>query len=303
MADLNDMFYFAAVIDHGGFAAAGRALGLPKSRLSRRIAGLEAQLGVRLLQRTTRKLSLTAAGELYYRHCVAICDEARAASEAIAQVQSEPRGLIRVSCPNTLAQTVVGPLVPEFLAGHPQVQVSMEVSNRVVDLVEEGVDVALRVRGTLGDSASLVVKHLGRSEGLMVASPGLLERQGVPASPADLARMDTLAMSASGGKARWLLLDGQGRRFEAEHHPRYQTDDLLTLKFAALAGTGLCVLPDYLCRQELAEGSLVAVLAQWRPPPGIVHAAFPSRRGLVPAVRSFLDFLGDKLSPCADAQP
>src|SRR5690606_22108081 len=121
MQDLNDMRYFAEVVNRGGFAAAGRALGLPKSRLSRRVAGLEAQLGVRLLQRTTRKLSLTSAGEIYLRHCVAMCDEAQAAAEAIAQVQSEPRGIVRVTCAVTLAQTVVGPILPEFLARHPLV--------------------------------------------------------------------------------------------------------------------------------------------------------------------------------------
>jgi DNA-binding transcriptional LysR family regulator len=161
MQDLNDMLYFTEVVDSGGFAAAGRTLGVTKSRLSRRVAALETRLGVRLLQRTTRKLSLTAAGELYHRHCVAMRDEARAADEAVAQAQTEPRGTIRVNCPVTLAQTVLGPILPRFGAMHPLVNVVMEVSNRVVDLVEDGVDVALRVRPSVADSGSLVVKHLG----------------------------------------------------------------------------------------------------------------------------------------------
>src|SRR5690606_34192385 len=160
MQNLNDMLYFAEVVDQGSFAAAGRALGLPKSRLSRRIARLEAELGVRLLQRTTRKLSLTTAGELYYRHCATLREEAEAAAAAVAQVQAEPRGIIRVVCPVTLLQTVVGPMLPDFHACHPQVQVHMQASNRVVDLVEEGVDVALRVRASLADSGSLVIKQL-----------------------------------------------------------------------------------------------------------------------------------------------
>ena len=154
------MLYFAEVVDRGGFAAAGRALGIPKSRLSRRVAELEARLGVRLLQRTTRKLSLTEAGELYHRHCSAMRDEAAAAAEAVAQVQTEPRGTIRVACPVTLAQSTLGPILPQFLARHPEVRVEMQVSNRVVNLVEEGIDVALRVRATLDDSCSLVVKQL-----------------------------------------------------------------------------------------------------------------------------------------------
>src|SRR5215217_6791060 len=142
MQDLNDMLFFAEVVDRGGFAAAGRALGVPKSKLSRRVAELEARLGVRLLQRTTRKLSLTAGGELYYRHCAAIREEAEAAAQALATVQTEPRGTIRVVCPVTLAQSTIGPLIPLFLERHPQVRVEMQVNNRVVDLVQEGIDVA-----------------------------------------------------------------------------------------------------------------------------------------------------------------
>ena len=295
MQDLNDMRYFAEVVASGGFAAAGRTLGLPKSRLSRRVAALEARLGVRLLQRTTRKLSLTAVGELYHRHCVAMCDEAQAADEAVAQAQTEPRGTIRVSCPVTLAQTVVGPILPQFLVRHPQVRVDMQVSNRVVDLVEEGVDVALRVRPSTGDSGSLVVKHLGTTQSLLVASPAQLERQHRPAAPDDLARLDTVAMSTSDGRASWKLLGPGGAEHVFQHQPRYVADDLLTLKFAVLGGVGFCVLPDYMCRDELHDGRLVPVLPGWEPQPAVVHAVFPSRRGLLPAVRTFLDFLGDNL--------
>ena len=295
MQDLNDMRYFAEVVASGGFAAAGRTLGLPKSRLSRRVAALEARLGVRLLQRTTRKLSLTAVGELYHRHCVAMCDEAQAADEAVAHAQTEPRGTIRVSCPVTLAQTVVGPILPQFLVRHPQVRVDMQVSNRVVDLVEEGVDVALRVRPSTGDSGSLVVKHLGTTQSLLVASPAQLERQHRPAAPDDLARLDTVAMSTSDGRASWKLLGPGGAEHVFQHQPRYVADDLLTLKFAVLGGVGFCVLPDYMCRDELHDGRLVPVLPGWEPQPAVVHAVFPSRRGLLPAVRTFLDFLGDNL--------
>jgi len=300
MMDLNDMLYFAKVVEQGGFAAAGRALGVPKSRLSRRIAGLESLLGVRLLQRTTRKLSLTAAGELYYRHCVAVCDESQAAVDAIAQVRSEPRGTIRVTCPNTLAQTVVGPLLPSFLARHPHVQVHMQISNRVVDLIEEGVDVALRVRASLADSGSLVIKQLGRSRSLIVAAPALLQRQGVPVAPEDLARMDSLAMSSLDGVSSWRLIGPKGREADVMHHPRYVADDLLTLKFAVLAGVGVGLLPDYLCSEELADGRLVELLPDWHPEIMIVHAAFPSRRGLSPAVRAFLDFLGENMGEAQD---
>ena len=295
MQDLNDMLYFAEVVDRGGFAAAGRALGLPKSRLSRRVAELEARLGVRLLQRTTRKLSMTAVGELYHRHCVAMREDAQAAADAVAQAQTEPRGTVRVACPVTLAQTTLGPILPQFLALYPQVRIDMRVSNRVVDLVEEGFDVALRVRPTLDDSGSLVVKNLGTSRTLLVASPAQLARQGRPTSVVDLDKLDTVNMSTVAEAATWQLVGPDGATHALQHRPRYVADDLMTLKFAVLGGTGMCILPDYLCSEELRDGRLVNVLPGWAPKPGVFHAVFPSRRGLVPAVRRFLDFLGETI--------
>lgn len=296
MQDLNDMAYFAEVVERGGFSAAARALGLPKSRLSRRVAELEARLGVRLLQRTTRKLSLTEAGELYHRHCQAMREAADAAGEAIAQVQSEPRGTVRLSCPVSLAQDVIGALLPQFMARHPLVRVEMQVTNRVVDLVQEGLDVALRVRSTLQDSGSLVVKRLGQSNGVLVASPALLAQHGTPATPEALTRLPSLAMSAQDGRSPMSLLGPDGRRLELQLQPVYVADDLLTLRSAALAGTGMALLPDFMVRAALADGRLQQVLPGWAPPPGVVHAVFPSRRGLAPAVRRLLDFLGEHVT-------
>lgn len=295
MQDLNDMLFFAEVVDRGGFAAAGRALHVPKSRLSRRVADLEARLGVRLLQRTTRRLSLTEAGEVYHRHCVAMREQAEAADEAVALVHDEPRGTVRVACPVTLAQTTIGPLVPRFLAAHPQVRIDMQVSNRVVDLVQEGVDVALRVRATLDDSGTLVIKNLGATHGVLVASPQLLQRFGQPQDVEALRNLPTLSMSAADGRANWHLHGPKGARFELQHRPVYTADDLLTLKFAVVQGIGMAVLPDYLCTDELRSGEVVPVLPGWEPPQAMVLAVFPSRRGMVPAVRRFLDFLGDNV--------
>lgn len=295
MQDLNDMLFFAEVVDRGGFAAAGRALNVPKSKLSRRVADLEARLGVRLLQRTTRKLSLTQAGEIYHRHCVAMREQAEAADEAVAHVQTEPRGTVRVTCPVTLAQSTIGPVVPRFLAAHPQVRIDMQVTNRVIDLVQEGVDVALRVRSNLDDSGTLVVKNLGRTQGILVASPQLLQRFGQPQRADELRNLPTVAMNAADGRASWRLLGPHDEDFELHHHPVYTADDLLTLKFAVLQGTGMCVLPDYMCTEELHRRELVPVLSGWAPRVGMVLAVFPSRRGMVPAVRRFLDFLGENI--------
>lgn len=295
LQDLNDMLFFAEVVERGGFTAAARSLGLPKSRLSRRVAALEARLGVRLLQRTTRRLSLTEVGEAYLRHCQALRESAQAAADTVAQVQTEPRGTIRVACPVTLAQSVLGELMPEFLARHPLVRVEMQVVNRVVNLVEEGVDVALRVRTTLEESGSLVIKRLGDDAPVLVASPAQLARQGTPATLEDLGRLDSIAMSAADGRASLRLRDPQGHEHTLHHTPRYVADDLLTLKYAVLAGTGMCWLPRYMCEEELRQGRLVRLLPDWTQPSGVLHAVFPSRRGLSPAVRRFLDFLGEHL--------
>jgi DNA-binding transcriptional LysR family regulator len=293
MQDTNDMLYFAEVVERGGFSAAGRHLGIPKSKLSRRVAELEARLGVRLLQRTTRKLSITEVGGVYLRHCLAMRDAAEAAAAAIEQVKTEPRGTIRIACPVTLAQTTVGPIVAQFLTLYPQVRVDMRVSNRVVDLVEEGVDVALRVRRNLDESGSLVVKNLGATRSHLVASPAQLMRQGAPQSLVDLARMDTLAMSAVDGKASLNLSGPSGASHVLVHSPRWVADDLQTLKFAVLAGVGMCFLPDEMCHAEMQDGRLIQVLPGWQPMSGVFHAVYPSRRGMVPAVRRFLDLLGE----------
>lgn len=295
MQDLNDMLFFAEVVDRGSFAAAGRALNIPKSRLSRRVADLEGRLGVRLLQRTTRRLSLTQAGEIYHRHCVAMREQAEAADEAVARVHDEPRGTVRVTCPVTVAQTTIGPLLPRFLAAHPQVRIDMQVTNRVVDLVQEGVDVALRVRANPDDSGTLVVKNLGPTHGVLVASPQLLQRFGPPHGPEELRRLPTVAMSSADGRASWHLHGPKGAQFALDHHPVYTADDLFTLKLAVVQGTGMCVLPDYLCADEVRRGELVPVLPGWEPPEARVLAVFPSRRGMVPAVRRLLDFLGENV--------
>lgn len=295
MLDLNNLAYFGEVVDHGSFAAAGRNLAIPKSRLSRRIAELEARLGARLLQRTTRTLSLTAVGEVVYRHCVAMREQAQAAEQAVALSHAQPRGTIRVACPITLAQTTVGPVVSSFLARFPQVNIDMRVSNRVVDLVEEGFDVALRVRQSLDDSGSMVVKNLGPTYTLLVASPAQITRQGQPRSPQELARLDTVSMSAVDGRASWHLRGPGDATFTLQHQPRLVADDLLTLQQATRDGLGMAILPDYMCHDQLHSGDLVLALPGWAPPPAIVHAVFPSRRGMVPSVRQFLDFLGEHL--------
>ncbi|RYF70747.1 MAG: LysR family transcriptional regulator [Comamonadaceae bacterium] len=296
MIDLNDMLFFAEVAERGGFTAASRTLGVPKSRLSRRVAELESQLGVQLLQRSTRRLSLTPAGEIYLRHCIGVRDTAEAGAEAVAQVQTEPRGLVRISCPVTMAQGSVGPLLPQFLCRHPGVQIEMRVLNRPVDPVEEGMDMALRVRSVIEDSATLAARTFGVSQGMLVATPSVLARRQALRGPEDLAKLEAVNMSSADARSGLLLHGPEGRTFTyVSAPPRYVADDLATLRFAVLGGVGAGMLPDYLCRDDLRSGRLVEVLPGWRPPSGIVHAMYPPRRALVPAVRRLLDFLADNL--------
>lgn len=180
MQDLNDLYYFVHVVDHGGFAPAGRALGVPKSKLSRRIALLEDRLGVRLIQRSSRRFSVTEPGLAYYGHAKAALVEAAAAEEAILRQGSEPRGTVRMSCPVTLLDTDVGPMVAEFLGLHPQVSLHLDATNRRVDVIGEGLDVALRVRPPPLEDSDLVMRVLATRRQCLVASPRLLARRGQP---------------------------------------------------------------------------------------------------------------------------
>ncbi|MFA5611100.1 MAG: LysR substrate-binding domain-containing protein [Alcaligenes sp.] len=295
MYDLNDMVLFTEVVQRGGFSAAARHLGMPPSRVSRRLSRLEAEVGVRLLQRTTRSLSLTPAGEVFLRHCQAMRDEAETAYAAVAQVQQEPRGLLRISCPVTLAHTVLSTVFAQFLIRYPQVELEVEVSNRVVDPVADGIDVALRVRSTLSDSASYIVKRLGETGAILVAQPSLLARFDPVRGPADLVKLPTVAMSARQGQNEWELYGPEGASVMVTHRPRYMASDLLTLREGVEQGIGVGILPDYMCCDALKAGRLVQVLPQWAPLPGIIHAVFASRRGMAPAVRHFLDYLGEQL--------
>lgn len=295
MQDLNDMVLFADVIEHGGFTAASRVLGIPKSRISRRIASLEKQLGLRLMHRSTRKLSLTPDGELFLQHCKDMRSAAQSAFEAIANKQSEPRGTVRISCPVTLALSTLATELPTFLARYPQVQVDIRVLNRPVDPIEEGIDLALRVRTRIEDSTTLVAKTFGISSSIVVASPDLVSRHEPILEPEDLSRVDTVAMDINAGRNRWRLQGPGGRTYVHEHNPRFIADDLHMLVCAAVRSSGVALLPEYVCRKELQSGKLVRLLPDWEPFPGIMHAVFPAGRTQVPAVRRLLDFLEEVL--------
>lgn len=295
MQDLNDLFYFSQVVEHGGFSAASRALDIPKSRLSRRISQLEEALGVRLLQRTTRRLRLTLAGERYLHYCREMTASARAAEEAMHQLQSQPCGPVVISCPIAIAQQMLAPLLPEFLDTWPSVSVQVLATNRRVDLIREGVDLALRVRTRLDTDAELVVKHLGMASSIIVASPAYLQRHGTPDTPQDLTAHATLSFSDPQPDVRWPLRNSQDEEVQVPVHPRLCCNDFIVLTEAAVRGRGIALLPTVAVHEEMRRGELVQVLADWRSPTGIVHCIYPSRRGMAPAVRALLDFISERL--------
>lgn len=293
--DLNDLQFFAMVVEHGGFAAAERAMGVPKSRLSRRIAQLETDLGVRLLQRSTRKFAVTDVGQSVYRHASTMLAEAQAAREAVQRVSATPRGVIRVSSPVALAQQLLPRLLPDFLRQQPQVRVQMHVSNRRVDVIQEGFDVALRVRTQLSDDGELVMRSFGQIRELLVASPAYLKRAGRPEQPSDLAQHQTLSMSEDEARQRWALHGSEGRIERIDLQPCLMAHDFPLLLAAARDGMGIALLPELTCADAIRAGELEVVLPDWSLPQGICHAVFPSRRGLLPAVRVFIDFLAERL--------
>jgi DNA-binding transcriptional LysR family regulator len=294
--DLNTLYYFTQVVEHQGFAAAGRALDMPKSKLSRRIAELEERLGVRLLHRSSRHCSLTEIGQAYYQRCLAMRVEAESAAELIERNRSEPQGVVRISCPTALLNTWVGPMLTRYLLKYPLVELFIESTNRRVDLIHEGLDIALRVRFPPLEDTDMVMKVLGNSTQSVVGSPAFLSRLSTPASPADLSGLPSLHWGAAQREYQWELFGADGSSAVIRHAPRMVTDDLLALRQAAVAGIGIVHLPSVVVRDEIKAGQLIELVPGWAPRSGVIHAIFPSRRGLLPSVRSLIDFLGEEFS-------
>jgi DNA-binding transcriptional LysR family regulator len=295
--DLNNLYFSAKVVDFGSYTAAAKALGLQTSKLSRRIAALETELGVRLINRTTRHLSLTEAGKTFHRHCLALLDEAQAAKDAMSQILSSPQGLVRISCPTGLLQGGVADVLARFLAEHPRVRIALDATNRRVDVVDEGLDIAMRVRKPPLEDSDLAMRTFGPDEMILVASPKLVAAHGEPQTLDDIARMPTLSMASTDERSTWRFLGMNGEPAELTHSPRLCTDDLFTLRRAALQGIGAVLVPHLFVANDLATGALVRLLPSLKAHTGIMHAVFPSRRGMIPAVRALLDLLSETVRP------
>ncbi|PCF95335.1 LysR family transcriptional regulator [Vreelandella nigrificans] len=291
--NLNDLYYFVKVVDHGGFSPAGRALGIAKSKLSRRVGELENQLNVRLMHRSTRHLTLTDIGQRYYQHCKAMLVEAEAAQQFIEETKQVPCGTIRISCPTGLLSFHVSAMLADFMVLYPDIQVHLEGTNRRIDPFVEGIDIALRARPLPLEDSELVLKVLSDRGQCLVASPALINQYGMPSEPHALSELPSLSRARPEETHVWHLQRGTEEQ-KIEHSPRFITTDMTALYRAALAGVGIVQLPSLMLGDALTSKTLISVLPEWQPRREVIHAVYPSRRGLLPSVRALLDFLAER---------
>jgi len=284
--DLNDIIVFARVVQTGSFTTAARDLKMPKSTVSRRVSALEERLGARLLQRTTRKLSLTDVGRVYYEHCSRIVDEVDQAARAVTSLQQAPRGRLRVTAPLNFG--FLGPVVATFLKRFVDVEVELVCTDRVVALVDEGFDVAIRA-GQLVDSA-LVARTVARMRSYLVASPGYLDAHGRPGSPGELAGHACLVFGAGADRGRWRLRRDK-TELEVTVRARLVVNDFDVLHEAVLDDLGIALMPAHRSIPELRAHRFERVLEAWCSPETPIHAVYPSTRHLSPTMKAFLDHL------------
>jgi DNA-binding transcriptional LysR family regulator len=292
--DVNDMLIFAQVADSGGFTAAGRILDMPKSTVSRRISALEAALGVRLLQRTTRTLSLTDVGLIYAERCRALRIEIDEANGIVASAGDTPRGRLRVTAPIELGRRYVAPCLAEFARRYEAVEVELDLSDQARDLVAEGWDLAIRV-GELADS-SLIARKLGPTHQFLCAAPSYLEGRDPLSRPEDLAAHDTLVMTAGIGGFVWQF-EGPTGSVIVTVAPRGEANDFEAVSRMAVGGLGIARLPSWVVREHIQSGALVPLLTDYRPVDLGVYVVYPSRRHVSAKLQRFLELVEERLTP------
>jgi len=295
MRDVNDLYYFAKVVQHRGFSAAARALHVTKSSLSKRVARLEDRLGARLIERSTRGFRVTGVGEDVFAQCEGIVAGVEGAEAVAMRATAQPRGIVRFACPPGMAYDAISSILPGFLLANPEVRVALAVSNRRVDLVEDGFDLALRVRERLDTDAALVVRRLGFSRRILVASPTHLKTRPALEALAALTAGPSLSIGDEVIQERWTFVTEAGLEESVELLPTLASSDFRVVLDAALAGVGVALIPQNICRAALADGRLIHVLPGWRSRDSIVHMVFTTRRGLLPATRALIDYIGEHL--------
>lgn len=284
---------FTAVVELGSFSAASRKLGITKSAVSKRISALETHLGAKLIQRTTRKLSLTESGEQYYSYIHKAKSLVNEGEDAISSLQGTPRGHLRVSIPMVFGQLHIAPLLSEFLHRFPDIKLNLSMDDKVVDLVEDGLDMVLRI-GALSDS-NLVARKLSPCRSVLCASPGYLEKYGNPETVNDLQQHNCLYYSYFRSGMEWAF-DGPCGRERIKPEGNIQVNNSKVLKQLMLDDVGICQMPLFLVEQELASGALITILEQYRLPEHGVYAVYPERAFMPAKLKVFLDYLEQKLS-------
>lgn len=297
MLDLNDFFYFVQVVDRSGFTAAGRMLRIPKSTLSHRIQRLETELGVRLLNRTSRRFAMTDAGEEFYRHAVVMLHDAELAESAIRHRVTEPTGTVRCTAAMATMQFAMCNIVADFLLRYPKVNVVAHATDRNVDIVGENYDVAIRAHSDPLPDSTLVQRALTPAPWLLFAGSAYLDANQAPKTPEDLRNHPSLFMMRTGLAPVWRLRRSGNAEDEVVMSltPRLLCDDMIALKQAAIAGLGVVALPGYVCREDVRLGALRQVLPAWLAGDSTITALIPYRRGLLPSVRVFIDHLSAEL--------
>lgn len=289
MAGFGAIPIFVAVIENGSFSAAARTLGISKSAVSKRITQLEQHLGVRLLHRTTRKLSLTEAGERYFEHAAQALTAAGQAEDAVTELQGEPQGKLKISSPMSFGRLHVAPLIPKLMRRYPKLRIDLVMDDRKVDLVGEGFDVAIRsVSGNLPDS-TLVARKLAPLRQALCASPDYIDRHGLPETPAELAEHNCVLFSYSSDASEWTL-HGEGEPERVSVSGSYRVNNSEAILEALRQGIGIGRLPTFVAGPDLKTGRLVEVLKSYRFPDHTFYAVFPERQYLPAKVRAFLDF-------------
>jgi DNA-binding transcriptional LysR family regulator len=286
---------FVRVAESGSFSKAAERLKSSKSAVSRQVSALEAELGARLLHRTTRALTLTEAGRGYFEQATRILGDLAEANASVGELQAAPRGRLRVSAPMSFGFLHLAPAVPDFLDRYPEVELELMMNDRFVDLVDEGFDMAVRI-GKLEDS-SLVARRLAPARLTVCAAPAYLEKRGIPASPDQLKAHECLCYSNVGMAQEWRFVRADGRPWPVEVRGRLHANNGDALRAAALRGFGLAVLPAFLVGGDFQSGALVSVLQEFLPRDSAVHAVYPHARHLSPKVRAFVDFLAERFGP------
>ncbi len=301
MEDLNAVLIFLKVAEQGGFVTAARLLSLPKSTVSLKINELEQRLGVRLLHRTTRRVSLTEEGRVYYENCLPMLDALQDAHDAIASLQGNLQGILRVTAPVLFVQSILAPNLPEFLRAYPNLRVVLNSTNERKELVKDGYDLAIRV-GHLEDS-TLVMKRLGVGRLKLFATPGYLKIYGQPEEIADLKTHALLSMANSQNELRWTLQNDQQETATFRFRPRLLSNDITPIYQAVVDGLGIGLMQEFLVQPKIQRQELINVLPEWSSVTVPINAVYPSRKYLPQKVKVFLKFLEDKMQISATSVP